>query len=114
MHFIGCAAFAGTIVTNFVGGMAQYAIENSMSGRSVNWHDALANGGMQALSGAFAFVAGTIIGASGYYNVPGVTKMFTKEWFGNIAASQLIKGITYYPFSFVFSYLQRSFFYGDN
>lgn len=67
---------------------------------------------MQMLSGGSAFASGLLIGASGFYNIPGTTKMFTGQWFGNVAVGQLFKGITYYPLNFVFLMLQKSKFSG--
>ena len=46
----GFAAFGGAVLANFGAGMLQYAVENRMNGRSLNWRDALANGGLQALT----------------------------------------------------------------
>lgn len=91
-------------------GMLHYAIDNGMNNRSLNWGNALGSGGMQMLSGAFAFAAGGLIGVSGFYNLPGQSKMFSSQWFGNVAAGQLFKGIVYYPFAFTFSLIQRTKF----
>ncbi len=107
-------ALGGTIILNFVAGTAKYLIENIMNGKSLNVKDVFASGGLQAASGLFAFGAGAIIGISGYYNGLKVTKMFSPQWLGNFAASQLIKAIFYYPLSIIFGYLQKALFSGGN
>ncbi|MCH3977141.1 MAG: helix-turn-helix domain-containing protein [Bacilli bacterium] len=109
----GVAAFGGALGINFATGMLNYTIDNSLNNRGLNWGDALGSGSMQMLSGAAAFASGLLIGASGFYNVLGTTKMFSGQWFGNIAVGQLFKGIIYYPLNFVFSMLQRNNFSGS-
>ncbi len=110
----GLLAMGGAVAINFGAGMLKYAIDNGMNGKPMNAKDAFASGGLQALSGLFAFGAGTIIGIAGYYNVPKMTKMFSPQWFKNLAVSQFIKALFYHPFDFIFSYLQKSFFSGGN
>ena len=110
---LGFAAFGGAVAINFIAGMLSYAIENSMNGRPMNWGDAFANGGLQALIGIFAFSAGVFVGASGFYNIPGQTKFLSGPWFGNLAVMQLVKAILYYPLKWVFDFLRKRFFSGN-
>lgn len=93
--------------------MVEYAIEKSMNGKATSWGDAFANGGLQLLSGTFAFGAGILMGASGYYNTPRITKFLSKQWFANIAFGQFIKFITYYPFNWSFNLFKKTYFRGE-
>lgn len=97
----GFAAFGGSLGTNFGAGMLNYTIDNGMNGKSLNWNDAFNNGWKQMASGAFAFGAGILIGAAGFYNVPGQDKMFSGSWFGNLGAGLFLKGVAYYPFDYM-------------
>ena len=92
---VGFAVFGGSLALNFGAGMASYAIQQQSNGERFRRDEGVTNGFKQMASGAFAFAAGILIGASGYYN-DGSSTTFSPQWFGNLAASQLLKGITYY------------------
>lgn len=103
------AISSGTSVTV---GMLSYTIDNGLNGRGLNWKDALGSGSMQALTGAFAFAAGAVIGQTGFYNIPGQSKFLLSQWISNFAVGQFFKGLMFYPFSFTFSLLQKNNFSG--
>lgn len=90
------AAFGTALSANFVGGMLSYTIDNVLNGRDMDFNQAARSGMFQTISGAFAFAAGGLIGLSGFYNIPGVTKMFSGPWIGNTSAGLLFKGVYYY------------------
>ncbi len=92
----GLAAFGGSLAVNFGAGIGCYAIDSKMNNRGFSWNSAINNGFKQMASGAFAFAAGGLIGVSGFYNIPGQTKMFSSQWFGNIASGLLLKAVYYY------------------
>ncbi len=108
----GLAAFGGAVALNFGAGMLSYTIDNGLNGRGLTWKDALGSGSMQALTGAFAFGAGAVIGQTGFYNIPGQSRLLSSQWIGNFAAGQFFKGLMLYPFSFTFSLLQKNNFSG--
>ena len=104
---VGAIAFGAALTVNFVAGMAEYAIDSSMNGKSLNWSDAFANGGLQLLSGAFSFVAGTIIGVSGFFKIPGGTKLSLGQNIGNFVFGQFVKFFSFYPFNYIFNFWKK-------
>lgn len=107
----GLAALGASVSVNMMAGMINYGIDNSLNGREKNWEGALISGGFQALSSAFAFVGGTIIGASGRFNIP-KAKNTPFKWSSNVAFSMFIKFITYYPFDYSFKIFKNQKKYG--
>ncbi|HOP57436.1 MAG TPA: hypothetical protein PLM51_04645 [Bacillota bacterium] len=99
--FGGLAAFGGSLAFNFGVGIGCNAIDSKMNNRDFSWNNAINNGFKQMASGAFAFAVGGLIGASGFYNIPGQTKMFSSQWFGNTASGLLFKAVYYYGFDAV-------------
>lgn len=92
----GWASFGTSLGINFTAGIGSYAIDTNINNREFSWNSALGNGYKQMASGAFAFAAGGLIGASGYYNIPGQIKMLSAQWFGNTTSGLLFKGVYYY------------------
>jgi RHS repeat-associated protein len=92
----GLTAFGGSLAINFGAGIGSNAIDSKMNNRDFSLNNAINNGFKQMVSGAFAFAAGGLIGASGFYNIPGQTKMFSSQWFGNTASGLLFKAVYYY------------------
>lgn len=90
--FGGLAAFGGALGVNFATGIGSYAIYNESNGLKFTWDEAYKTGYKHMASAAFAFAAGGLIGAAGFYNIPGETGSI-----GKTAAGLLIKGIYYYP-----------------
>ena len=66
-----------------------------MNGRNLGFSQAIRTGIIQTVSGAFAFGAGFLIGASGFYNIPGQNISFA-QYIGNASAGLLFKGVYYY------------------
>lgn len=67
----------------------------------------------QMASSTFAFFSGLLIGASGFYNISKALKMFSAQWFGNLAFGQFAKFIAYYPFNWTFNFWQKTYYRGD-
>ena len=103
----GLAAFGASVSVNMMAGMINYGIDNTLNGREKNWEGALISGGFQALSSAFAFFGGTVIGASGFYNIPGKDSLLSVKGVGNAAFGFFVKFITYYPFDYAFNYFKN-------
>jgi len=92
----GLTAFGGSLAINFGAGIGSNAIYSKMNDRDFSRSNAINNGFKQMASGAFAFAAGGLIGASGLYNIPGQTKLLSSQWFGNTASGLLFKAVYYY------------------
>jgi len=93
----GLAAFGTALGVNFAAGIGCYAVNKKAVGGEFTWNQALRSGYKQMASSAFAFGSGFLIGASGFYNVPGQKIQFMNS-LGNTSAGLLFKGIYYYGF----------------
>ncbi len=107
----GITALTVSVGANFLAGVASYKVEYRLNGNEINERDALQNGGMQALSGIFAFITGALIGSTGLFNIPGNntgllpqigTGLLSDEWILNVVVAQIVKLVGYYPFNWVF------------
>lgn len=104
----GFAAATFSVGANFLAGVAAYNIECKYNGREINPNDQLKSGLMQGASGLLSFFAGSIIGASGIYNVPGdynsagviknaYEKFLQARWLSNFIFGQIIKNLVNLP-----------------
>lgn len=97
-------AFATSLGINFVFGMLSYTIEDSMNGNTPNLKNACSCGVSLMIQSAFTFAAGSIIGYSGSYNIPG-QKVASQTRIDNLVLSQEIRAFTEYPFK---SYISQN------
>lgn len=88
-------AFGTALGANFVGGMLSYTVDARMNGSNLEFDQSIKTGIIQTVSRAFAFASGFLIGASGFYNIPGQKISFT-QYIGNTSAGLLFKGVYYY------------------
>ena len=105
----GISAAVVSIGANFLAGVAAYNIECQYNNWDVDSNAALESGANQAVLGLLSFGAGCLIGAAGFFNVPGErglggfikfpTQVFLKSgWWINIILAQMIKFVVYEPF----------------
>ncbi len=96
----GIIAFGTSLAVNYGAGYGKYGIDCYYNGYDCNADFAYTIGMKQMVSSMFAFGTGFLIGASGFYSIPG-QKLGLDNQIVYKAVEYLFKGIYYLPIDYI-------------